>query len=154
MSVTISNCNEICNSPTNVSPSKMLYSFPKTARFNTRKVILCDRYYDIPSTVNSCRSTTLGIGHKYDFTQEYVCRYLVPLKIHLLILMRLKEHSLLMQPKDLALGKEGKKCKQQGLWLRLKWTKTQGQDLMKLDQPYQDRLIVLLVNIIRRTNKN
>jgi hypothetical protein len=49
----------------------MLYSFPKTARFHSRKVILCDRYYDMPSTVNSCRTTSLGIGHKYDFTQEY-----------------------------------------------------------------------------------
>jgi hypothetical protein len=48
----------------------MLYSFPKTARFHSRKVILCDRYYDMPSTVNSCRTTSLGIGHKYDFTQE------------------------------------------------------------------------------------
>lgn len=120
MSVTISNCNEICNSPTNVSPSKMLYSFPKTARFNTRKVILCDRYYDIPSTVNSCRSTTLGIGHKYDFTQEYFCSYLVPLKIHLPILIQSKEHLRPMPLKDLDLEKEDKKCKQQDHWLQLK----------------------------------
>jgi len=40
MSMTISNCDEICRSPTNTSPAKMLYSFPKTARFNSRKVIL------------------------------------------------------------------------------------------------------------------
>jgi hypothetical protein len=36
MSITISNCDEICKSPTNNSPSKMLYTFPKTTRFHTR----------------------------------------------------------------------------------------------------------------------
>lgn len=120
MSVTISNCNEICNSPTNFSPSKMLYSFPKTARFNTRKVILCDRYYDMPSTVNSCRTTTLGIGHKYDFTQEYFCRYLAPLKIHLLILTPFEELSHQIHHKVLVLERGENKWKQQGLWLQLR----------------------------------
>jgi hypothetical protein len=70
MSVTISNCDEICKSPTNNSTSKMLYSFPKTSRFNSRKLILCDRYYDTPSTVNGCRTTSLGFGNKYDFTHD------------------------------------------------------------------------------------
>ena len=40
MSVTISNCNEICNAPTNSSSAKMLYSFPKQSRFLKRKKIL------------------------------------------------------------------------------------------------------------------
>lgn len=33
MSVTISNCDEICRSPTNQSPTKQLYTFPKESRF-------------------------------------------------------------------------------------------------------------------------
>ena len=40
MSVTISNCDEISKSPANTSPSKQLYTFPKTARFNSRKFIM------------------------------------------------------------------------------------------------------------------
>lgn len=63
----------------------MLYSFPKTARFHSRRLILCDRYYDMPSTVNGCRTTSLGIGHKYDFTQEYSFIHSALLKTLLLI---------------------------------------------------------------------
>jgi len=37
MSITVSNCFEICNSPLNLSPSKMLYSFGKEQRFKTMK---------------------------------------------------------------------------------------------------------------------
>ena len=33
MSITISNCNEICNSPLNQSKAKMLYTFSKGDRF-------------------------------------------------------------------------------------------------------------------------
>lgn len=40
MSITISNCNEICNSPLNTSKSKMLFSFPKSNRFHSTKKIL------------------------------------------------------------------------------------------------------------------
>jgi hypothetical protein len=40
MSVTVSNCNSICNAPTNLSSAKMLYSFPKQSRFLKRKTIL------------------------------------------------------------------------------------------------------------------
>jgi hypothetical protein len=39
MSVTVSTCGQICNAPTNLSPSKMLYSFPKQERFLKRKTI-------------------------------------------------------------------------------------------------------------------
>ena len=40
MSITISNCNEICNAPTNSSTAKMLYTFPKQSRFLKRKTML------------------------------------------------------------------------------------------------------------------
>jgi hypothetical protein len=40
MSITLSNCNEICNSPLNSSKAKMLYTFPKGQRFNSSKKIL------------------------------------------------------------------------------------------------------------------
>ncbi len=40
MSITISNCLEICNSPTNLSYSKMLYSFPKAHRFADNAKVL------------------------------------------------------------------------------------------------------------------
>ena len=38
MSVTVSNCFEICNAPTNISSAKMLYSFPKDGRFKSTDV--------------------------------------------------------------------------------------------------------------------
>ena len=54
MSVTVSNCIQICNAPTNQSTSKMLYSFPRQPRFLKRKTIL---YFlphpDATSTTNS-----------------------------------------------------------------------------------------------------
>lgn len=40
MSVTLSNCQEICNSPLNSSKAKMLYSFPRSQRFRSSKKIL------------------------------------------------------------------------------------------------------------------
>lgn len=40
MSITISNCDEICASPSNTSKSKMLYSFSKSERFPKRRQIL------------------------------------------------------------------------------------------------------------------
>lgn len=40
MSVTLSNCQEICNSPLNCSKAKMLYSFPRSQRFRSSKKIL------------------------------------------------------------------------------------------------------------------
>ncbi len=33
MSVVITNCNQICGSPLNLSKTKQLYSFPKSKRF-------------------------------------------------------------------------------------------------------------------------
>ncbi len=40
MSITISNCDEICHSPVNSSKSKMLYSFSKSSRFPQRRRIM------------------------------------------------------------------------------------------------------------------
>lgn len=40
MSITISNCNEICSSPTNTSKAKMLFTFSKGERFSKRKIIM------------------------------------------------------------------------------------------------------------------
>lgn len=40
MSITISNCDEICNSPVNSSKAKMLYTFSKGDRFSKRKIIM------------------------------------------------------------------------------------------------------------------
>lgn len=40
MSITVSNCNEICNSPTNSSKAKMLYTFQKEERFPGRKAYM------------------------------------------------------------------------------------------------------------------
>lgn len=70
MSITVSNCNEICSSPTNTSKSKMLYSFSKGDRFPKRRIILCDKFYDPQSAQQTARTTTLGFGNKYDFTKE------------------------------------------------------------------------------------
>jgi hypothetical protein len=39
MSVTVSNCNDIFNAPTNESTAKMLYTFPKQTRFLKRTTI-------------------------------------------------------------------------------------------------------------------
>lgn len=61
MSITISNCNEICNAPTNQSSAKMLYSFPKQGRFLKRKTILywCP-YSDVTSSTNSKTPSPTG----------------------------------------------------------------------------------------------
>lgn len=54
MSITVSNCNEICNAPTNHSASKMLYSFPKQSRFLKRKTIqYSGSYLDAINFMNS-----------------------------------------------------------------------------------------------------
>lgn len=68
MSVTISNCDEICKSPTNTSPSKMLFSFPKGERFQKSRKTLCDQYYE-PHFIETARSTTFGFGNKYDLSK-------------------------------------------------------------------------------------
>lgn len=83
MSITISNWKQICEAPTNNSPSKMAYSFPKAPlpspdkenkypTFNQRSQV----YYNIASKP-SVRATSFGYGNKCDFTKEYFPLYLV-----------------------------------------------------------------------------
>lgn len=45
MSITISNCEQICGDPSNTSKAKMLYTFSKASRFPKRKIILYDCIY-------------------------------------------------------------------------------------------------------------
>ena len=54
MSVTISNCENICHAPTNGSPAKMLYSFPKQSRFLKRKTFKFTSPY--PDAIDSMTS--------------------------------------------------------------------------------------------------
>ena len=54
MSITISNCNDICNAPTNSSTAKMLYTFSKQSRFLKRKTMLyIILHLDAKSSMNS-----------------------------------------------------------------------------------------------------
>eukprot|EP01017_Pseudomicrothorax_dubius_P025273 TRINITY_DN270_c0_g2_i1.p1 TRINITY_DN270_c0_g2~~TRINITY_DN270_c0_g2_i1.p1 ORF type:complete len:286 (-),score=49.84 TRINITY_DN270_c0_g2_i1:118-975(-) len=69
MSLTVSNCYEICNSPLNSSTAKNLYSFPKDKRFRDEVKLTCDRIYELPP-VREKRSAALGYGNKYDFTKQ------------------------------------------------------------------------------------
>lgn len=61
----------INKSPLNHSPSKMMYSFPKTKRFdynngkNSSKTFL----YDLPEIKNKTKGAYIGYGHKSDFTK-------------------------------------------------------------------------------------
>lgn len=70
MSVVISSCEQIANSPTNRSQAKQLYSFAKSERFTAHRsrgrcvgdfTSRCDKFYDLPST-RPQRTTTFGIG--------------------------------------------------------------------------------------------
>ncbi len=98
MSITISNWKQICDAPTNNSPSKMAYSFPKAPlpspdkenkypTFNQRSQV----FYNIASKP-SARATSFGYGNKCDFTKEYFPLYLV----YLLALLRIRTQSLLI----------------------------------------------------------
>jgi hypothetical protein len=142
MSVTVSNCDEICNNPSNNSTAKMLYSFPKKSRFNSRKIILyfwflfrCDNFYDIPSSVKSARTTTMGFGNKYDFTREYHF-YLNsdPLNLLPLTLILLKVILIRTLKMGLDLEREEAKWKLLGLWSPLKKIKILGRDPMLFPQ--------------------
>jgi hypothetical protein len=68
MSVIIASGESISKSPLNMSPAKMMYSFPKSARFSLQKDNSSKTYfYELPS-VKSMRSSAIGFGNKYDFT--------------------------------------------------------------------------------------
>lgn len=118
MSITVSNCNEICNCPLNISKSKMLYTFAKSQRFHSTKKILyflsesrCDKFYNLPSTVDS-HTSTFGYGTKFDFTKWYFLAHTVS-PIRLRQTPTRSRHSL-TRPRttrwDLGSGREGRKC--------------------------------------------
>ncbi len=69
MSIIIASGETISKSPLNNSPSKMMYSFPKTQRFFYQKRPVCDQMY-ICSDIKQKRSTSFGYGSKYDFTKS------------------------------------------------------------------------------------
>lgn len=69
MSLT-SSCNQICNSPLNNSPTKMMYSFSKASRFpRYQKSFSTSAIYNLPS-LKITRGTSLGYGVKFDFFKE------------------------------------------------------------------------------------
>lgn len=70
MSLTVSTCFQICNSPLNLSQSKHLYSFPKSQRFKDIGKSNCEKFcYDLPP-VKDHRKAGIGYGTKYDFTKQ------------------------------------------------------------------------------------
>jgi len=70
MSLTVSTPQQIHNAPSNNSPSKQLWSFPRAPKFGQDPKPICDKIcYDLPP-VRSTRSPGFGYGTKYDFTKE------------------------------------------------------------------------------------
>lgn len=87
MSVIISDCYKISNSPINTSKTKQLYSFSKDQRFkNNIKAQYynqrCDKFYELPSTKTKI-FTTFGYGHRDIFKnksliiREYSCSFII-----------------------------------------------------------------------------
>ena len=63
---------EIVNHLENCSPTKYMYSFPKSQRFwKIDKRGKSDNIYNLPSMLMT-RKAGIGYGKKYDFTKEYV----------------------------------------------------------------------------------
>ena len=76
MSITVSNWKDICDAPTNRSPSKMAFSFSRANRFNNQKenkypshYFRSQMFYEVGGKVSK-RATSFGYGTKYDFTKE------------------------------------------------------------------------------------
>lgn len=70
----IANSKRIHDSPLNLSPTKMQYSFPHASRFNciNRKPTANVPFYEVDSKVlKTIRACSLGKGSKYDFTKNY-----------------------------------------------------------------------------------
>ena len=69
MSVIVASGEAISKSPINTSNSKMMYSFSKSSRFPKQdRRGYADALYLLPE-IKSKRSTTFGLGNKYDFTR-------------------------------------------------------------------------------------
>lgn len=69
----VTDFKKIHDSPLNLSPSKQLYSFSRSKRFNEKSSkSLCDRaFYDISNKVyQGHQGTGIGCGSKYDFTKH------------------------------------------------------------------------------------
>jgi hypothetical protein len=69
----VTDSQKIHNSPFNLSPSKQLYSFPKSKRFDdqTTKSLCQEAFYDAPAKPNQGqKGTSIGYGHKFDFTSN------------------------------------------------------------------------------------
>ena len=70
MSVIVASGEAISKSPINTSKSKMMYSFSKSTRFpKIDRRGYADALYLLPE-IKSKRSTTFGLGNKYDFTKS------------------------------------------------------------------------------------
>lgn len=70
MSMEIYSREKIVNHLENRSPSKFMYSFSRAPRFPTlNRLGKSDMFYNLPST-RMKRSTSLGFGHKSDFTKN------------------------------------------------------------------------------------
>ena len=75
MSKIFANSADINKSPLNLSKTKQLYSFTKSARFDPIK-LYADRIYDTSSML-SLRATTLGFGDRLlRNTASTFCRFL------------------------------------------------------------------------------
>lgn len=69
----ITDAKKIHDSPFNLSPTKQLYSFTRSKRFNEKvSRSLCSRaFYDIPEKLyQGHKGTSLGYSQKYDFTKH------------------------------------------------------------------------------------
>ena len=78
MSVVVSTCAQIAQSPLNRSSAKQLFSFPKAPRFrpastrNAYQPLLspsCDSYYNLPTT-RLQRATNFGYGGRLDVARR------------------------------------------------------------------------------------
>ena len=70
MSVPLFTKEDITRSTINNSSSKYMYSFSRAERFPPiKRKGFCDTFYKIPSS-QMHRTTSFGIGNKYDFTQK------------------------------------------------------------------------------------
>lgn len=69
MSIIIASGEAISKSPINNSKSKQMFSFPKSLRFSKlNSSYEGAKFYDLPDVLSK-RSTSFGLGKKYDFTQ-------------------------------------------------------------------------------------
>ncbi|CAD8188050.1 unnamed protein product [Paramecium pentaurelia] len=73
MSITVSTCQQICQSPLNLSPSKNLWTFSKSERFGKlANPTFCQQaFYNLPTMIEK-RSAGIGKGNKIDFTKVVV----------------------------------------------------------------------------------